>query len=167
MKITNRKICPKCAKAKSRDQFKERPDGSISYCYECEIGYYKEYNVKRYASKEAREQELIRGREKYRRVVKPNRIAKKKRLIEIMGGKCCRCGYSRSVAALDFHHVEPTNKRRTISHLLAVNQSWGWDEALKEANKCQLLCSNCHREITYPECDLAAIEKFSPKLENS
>lgn len=150
MPRTNTKVCPRCLARKSLDQFKPRPDGSVAYCYPCEIGYYRAYNAERYASPEARERELVRTREKYHRVVKPNRIAKKKRLIGIMGGRCSRCGYNRSAAALDFHHREPTEKQRTISHLLAVNQPWAWDAAVTEAKKCDLLCSNCHREETFP-----------------
>jgi 5-methylcytosine-specific restriction endonuclease McrA len=148
--MTNKKLCPKCLKKKSVDKFKPRPDGSISYCYLCEIGYYRTYNAKRYATPEARNQELIRTKERYHRLFKPARRARKKKLIMLMGGKCALCGYNRSAAALDFDHINPKTKKRTISHLLAVSQPWAWKAALKEAKKCQLICSNCHREKTYP-----------------
>lgn len=153
--MTNRKVCPKCKMNKSFDEFKPRPDGSISYCYPCEIGYYRTYNAKRYASPEVRELEVTRTREKYHRVVKPNRRRKKLELILMLGGKCQLCGYSHSAAALDFHHRDPVEKTRTISHLLAVNQPWAWEAALDEAKKCDLICSNCHREETYPGHELA------------
>jgi hypothetical protein len=77
----------------------------------------------------------------------------------MFGGKCVRCGYSKSFAALDFHHrsEEPTsrgkpNKRkiRTVSHLLAINLPWAWEAAIEEAKKCDLICANCHRELTFP-----------------
>lgn len=154
MTLSHRKICPKCLKRKSLDKFKPRPDGTVSYCHGCEVTYFREYNAKRYASPEARQAELVRTREKYHRVVKPNRIARKKELIALAGGKCARCGYNRSAAALDFHHTEPTSKTRTVSHLLAVNQPWAWEAAVAEAAKCELLCSNCHREETYPGYEL-------------
>lgn len=153
--MTNTKVCPKCAKRKSLDDFKPRPDGAAgSYCYPCEIVYYREYNAKRYATPEARAEELRRTRERYHRLFKPARIARKKRLIALAGGRCVRCGYARSAAALDFHHREPTEKTRTVSHLLAVNQPWAWDLAVAEAAKCDLVCSNCHREETFPGWDM-------------
>lgn len=57
------------------------------------------------------------------------------------GGKCAVCGYNKNVAALDFHHVNPNDKeyQRTINgNMISMG--------LKEANKCVLLCANCHRE---------------------
>lgn len=61
-----------------------------------------------------------------------------------LGGGCCqRCGYSKSVAALDFHHINPNEKENTVNGFLAARRL---DEATKEMRKCALLCSNCHRE---------------------
>ncbi len=158
MEHVNKKVCPKCLKKKSLEFFKPRPDGSAgSYCYECQLVYYREYNAKRYASKEAREKELARGKEKYEKSVKPNRLARKKKLIYMMGGKCSKCGYNKSACALDFHHINPVEKARTVSHLIAIEQEWAWALALEEIKKCELLCSNCHREETYPGCELDGI----------
>lgn len=148
------KRCPKCLKRKSLDKFKPRPNGSISYCYECEIGYYRTYNAKRYASPEARQAELERTKAKYHRLVKPARMARKIKLIQIMGGKCQKCGYAKSAAALDFDHINPSTKKRTLSHLLASQEPEAFEMAIEEAKQCQLLCSNCHREKTYPNCEL-------------
>ena len=60
-----------------------------------------------------------------------------------LGGKCSRCGYSKSFYALDFHHTEG-NKEESLSKLIR-NQSK--QKALKEIKKCILLCANCHREL--------------------
>lgn len=155
--MTHTKVCPKCLMKKSLDKFKPRSDGSFSYCYECLIQYYKTYNAGRYATPEAREVERQRSLTRYQSTFKPARIARKQKLIEIFGGKCYSCGYNKSSAALDFHHREPTQKTRTVSHLLAVNQAWAWPEVLIEASKCDLVCSNCHRECTYPGHSLSQI----------
>jgi hypothetical protein len=87
---------------------------------------------------------------------------RKKQLIELFGGKCVLCGYYKSAAALDFDHIgeltargKPNkHKSRTISHLLAIEQPWAWKAALVEAEKCRLLCANCHRESTFPGHEL-------------
>lgn len=34
----------------------------------------------------------------------------KKKAVEFLGGKCNRCGYCKSYAAFDFHHIDPTQK---------------------------------------------------------
>lgn len=153
--MTNTKVCPKCLKRKSLEEYKTRLDGrAAGYCYKCEIYYLKEYNKRRYSSPEARAAELARTKEKYWRIVQPQRMERKKTLIKKLGGKCNRCGYNKNAAALDFHHVNPVNKQRTISHLLAVNQDWAYEAALEEVKKCELLCSNCHREEKFPHWDM-------------
>lgn len=64
-------------------------------------------------------------------------------LVTAMGGKCQLCGYT-GQHALDFHHVDPNLKEKTISALIA---SRSWQRTVKEARKCVLICSNCHREV--------------------
>jgi transposase-like protein len=34
----------------------------------------------------------------------------KEKLIQSLGGKCVRCGYSEFIGALDFDHIDPTKK---------------------------------------------------------
>lgn len=65
-------------------------------------------------------------------------------LVAEAGGKCRICGYDGYIGALEFHHVEPDEKRLAISGY-GVTLSL---EALRsEARKCVLLCSNCHAEV--------------------
>ncbi len=64
--------------------------------------------------------------------------------IEYKGGKCEKCGYDKCKTALDFHHLDPTEKEFTIS---SANRSW---ESIKEElDKCIIVCANCHREIHF------------------
>lgn len=65
----------------------------------------------------------------------------KQLLVEYKGGKCERCGYSKCVAALDFHHTE--DKEFGIAH---KGHTIALARLKKEADKCVLLCANCHRE---------------------
>jgi transposase len=68
----------------------------------------------------------------------------KRILVDEAGGACRLCGYDRCVAALHFHHLEPAEKRFTLSHR-GVARSL--ESARAEASKCVLLCSNCHVEV--------------------
>jgi transposase len=68
----------------------------------------------------------------------------KQTLVDEAGGACVACGYSRCVAALEFHHLEPAEKKFSLSHR-GVTRSMA--RARAEAGKCVLLCSNCHAEV--------------------
>jgi len=61
--------------------------------------------------------------------------------INLKGGECQICGYNKCIAALDFHHAIG-DKEKQIA--LATHKV-----ALKELDKCILVCANCHREIHY------------------
>lgn len=63
-------------------------------------------------------------------------------IVGLKGGKCRLCGYDKCIAALEFHHTDPTQKEFQISKRWSMT-----DERIKsEIDKCVLLCSNCHRE---------------------
>lgn len=68
----------------------------------------------------------------------------KEKLIDFHGGKCSRCGYSKCKRALDFHHQDPKTKSFNIS---SFARTASYKKLLEESKKCELLCSNCHREI--------------------
>lgn len=66
----------------------------------------------------------------------------KQRLVEYKGGKCECCGYNRCIEALEFHHLNPSEKDFTIS-----GTSKAFETLKKEVDKCIMVCSNCHKEI--------------------
>jgi hypothetical protein len=68
-------------------------------------------------------------------------------LIQLLGGKCNICGYSKSPAAFDFHHAKG-DKENLISIMIKDSSK---EKLLKEANKCILLCANCHRELHHKD----------------
>ena len=70
-------------------------------------------------------------------------------LIQRKGGCCERCGYNRNNAALAFHHITPAAKSFPIDLRSCSNTCW--QSLLDEAEKCMLLCLNCHSEIHNPE----------------
>lgn len=57
---------------------------------------------------------------------------------------CSICGYSKCMAALEFHHVNPSEKSFAISK---AHSGYSLEEILKELEKCILVCANCHAEI--------------------
>jgi len=71
----------------------------------------------------------------------------KKAAIEYKGGSCIRCGYSKFYGALEFHHRDKASKLFSISRRRGYSLS---GEVLEELDKCDLLCSNCHREVENP-----------------
>lgn len=54
------------------------------------------------------------------------------------------CGYSKCLGALDFHHIDHSDKKFSIS---ADGETLGWKQVVLELSKCVLVCANCHREI--------------------
>ena len=77
------------------------------------------------------------------------RVAKRRRkvkriLVEEAGGRCVLCGYDRCVQALHFHHVDPGAKGFSLSF---GGYTHGIDRLRREAEKCVLVCSNCHAEV--------------------
>lgn len=78
--------------------------------------------------------------------------ARKLDLIRLKGAKCEHCGYNRNYAALEFHHPDPLKKDFQLDIRILSNRRW--DTILVEAEKCLLLCSNCHAEIHNPGCVL-------------
>lgn len=60
--------------------------------------------------------------------------------------KCKNCGFSHP-AALDFHHRNPEKKLYEVSVMPA--RSMSKTKILDEINKCDVLCSNCHRILHY------------------
>lgn len=73
------------------------------------------------------------------------RINTKERIVVSMGGKCEICGYNKCLKALEFHHLNPSNKSFSITDALANPKSWS--KIVVELRKCVMLCSNCHREV--------------------
>ena len=70
----------------------------------------------------------------------------KERAVEYLGGKCKLCGYSKCIWALEFNHRDPKEKSFGIS---VDGYTRSWERVRKELDKCDLLCSNCHREEEY------------------
>ena len=92
-------------------------------------------NVAFHCSKQVRRKQYIRQNQ--------TRQLEKKTLVNRMGGACIKCGYNKCLSALEFHHLEPTEKEFSISQVRNLSEA----RIEKELKKCILVCANCHREI--------------------
>lgn len=72
-------------------------------------------------------------------------------LLKNFGMQCELCGYNKNLAALSFHHIDPSQKDFGIDIRACSNNNM--DVLIKEANKCRLLCINCHFELHHPDFD--------------
>ena len=114
--------------------------------------YYKNNPEIRKQQRKREWQKLKNNKEKLQKIQdNKNKLRKeiKQKCVDIKGGKCCICGYNKSLKSLDFHHLEPNKKEFGISYLIYHSYSWNKikDKLLKELEKCILVCSNCHGEI--------------------
>lgn len=126
---SNRKYCYECVPYVSR-KYKETNKETNSRCIDCGREYLYERN-----KGHTKERCNSCMQSKRRRRIKEE-------LIKYKGGCCSKCGYNKCIDALEFHHLDPDEKEIPIGS--------SWNRSLKvlkdEADKCILLCANCHRE---------------------
>jgi hypothetical protein len=148
------KTCTKCNQSKSEDQFRvaNKTTRRISaYCMECQRKVSKVHYA---ANRESHKSRVITNRNQRARRNRELYIALKGEL------RCSRCPENH-IAVLDFHHTDPKDKDRAVSNMM---YDWSFEAILKEMNKCEVLCSNCHRKHHYEE---KAINKATHSGESS
>jgi 5-methylcytosine-specific restriction endonuclease McrA len=81
---------------------------------------------------------VVKNRAAYQRGYnKAWKEARRVRLIEMLGGRCVRCG---AAEGLEFDHIDPSTKVFAV----CAGLSKAWDVLVEEASKTQLLCKPCH-----------------------
>ena len=69
----------------------------------------------------------------------------KRKLVKIkQTSGCVDCGENNHIV-LDFDHIK--DKKYNISRM--VHDGFSWKAILKEIQKCEVVCANCHRIRTY------------------
>jgi 5-methylcytosine-specific restriction endonuclease McrA len=113
---TTEKKCPRCTTIKPIEMFYNRRGlkGGSVYCKQCHSDQVTE-----------RQRRFKEECAKYK------------------GGKCSNCDYDNYIGALEFHHIDPSDKDFSPSQCKLTKFS---NKIKKELDKCILLCSNCHRE---------------------
>jgi hypothetical protein len=126
------KVCGKCKEEKNIDCFcfNKSKNKYQSMCRECNKLYQKEH----YKLNSAYYKEKARDTKKETRDI----LNKYKETL-----RCSRCPEN-DISCLDFHHLNPDEKEKSISQ--AVASGWSFKRLELELNKCIVLCSNCHRK---------------------
>lgn len=92
--------------------------------------------------------DIMRNTTKYKNNRYLKRWSQAKKAFDYLGGKCKQCGEDH-VAALSFHHRDPSEKEYLVSRLL--QKVLPWNEIEEEVKKCDLLCENCHRKLHFDQ----------------
>jgi len=71
----------------------------------------------------------------------------KRKAVNYKGEKCYDCGELFPDYIYDFHHRDPSAKDFKVSNHLTRNMDW--QKVKDELDKCDMLCSNCHRHRHY------------------
>jgi predicted HNH restriction endonuclease len=69
------------------------------------------------------------------------RVKKRLKAIEYLGGCCWRCELTFHKDVYDIHHLNPNTKKYDWGELKRRK----WSTIQEELDKCILLCANCHR----------------------
>jgi hypothetical protein len=131
------KICSLCKESKNLDSFNKKGKGRLqTYCKPCD----NQKSRERYS----------KNRELHSKTVYARNKAERKALSHLVttikeSTPCADCGLNFPGYVMDFDHIKGS-KVANISVL--VNQC-ARQKLIKEIEKCEVVCSNCHRIRTH------------------
>lgn len=79
---------------------------------------------------------------------KVNRIYNIREIVSKLKAQCSKCKENHP-GCLVFHHIDKSQKEFTISD--ATKNGWSLKRILKEIEKCDILCANCHSILHWEE----------------
>ena len=123
------KVCAACKKAKTLKQFPQRGGRKCKAC--CNRNSKKRWREK---NKTKLSQFYIGGQRK----------ANKELLNQLKNAPCADCKQNFPQCVMDFDHARG-KKLRNVSRMI----DGPLDQLLAEIEKCDLVCSNCHRVRTF------------------
>lgn len=137
----DKKICGTCNQELDLIEFSlkdAKTNKRHSKCKTCQ----KEYSKKHYAT----------NKMEYFEKAKTNNKKYKERnkdfLISLKEGVPCKdCGKEYPHYVMDFDHLPAFEKNENVSRM--KNWSFSTKTLMEEISKCDLVCSNCHRERTW------------------
>lgn len=129
-----KKICCTCKEEKDLSEFNFKNIEKGVYSRECRLCH-SVYNRKWYEKNTRERIDHVLQR-------KAELICKFREYKKIL--KCNNCGENHP-ATLDFHHRDGEKKDYNISSM--ANSGCAWERILEEIDKCDVLCSNCHRKF--------------------
>ena len=91
----------------------------------------------------------LRNKQKYiitsAKSAKKNRELNRQKLFDYLKDKKCKDCSENDIRVLDFDHRSGEKKEHGISKMMHL---YTWTRILKEIEKCDIRCSNCHRKKT-------------------
>lgn len=136
--VIDGRCCSRCGEVKPIDEFpmkvKERGLRRV-WCRDCCRAYGREHyqrNRPAYLAKADRRREVERP--------------KVRALIDeyLRDHPCVECGCS-DITVLEFDHRDPSEKDLAVGELARISE---WPRILREIEKCDVRCANCHRRRT-------------------
>lgn len=146
--------CVACKETKNKSEFYKRtsrPKGVSSNCKLCEKKRYNNY-VKHNKEKrvtitnnwKSNNPEKVKA---YWRKYNKETSEKLSAILRPLKDKpCMDCNQSYPYYVMDFDHRDPSTKVACVGHIHKFRTE---EKLLKEIEKCDLVCSNCHRVRTY------------------
>lgn len=126
------KTCSRCDEEKDINEFawKQRKKGiRQAQCHPCR--------------KQSQRENYQRNNTNIKRRVKENKARHRKEFHEWKATLFCEICGENEECCLEFHHRDPKKKDLEVSRLI----DWSLARAKKEAAKCAVLCSNCHKKV--------------------
>lgn len=81
-------------------------------------------------------------------------------LVQSCGGKCGICNLAFPNYVFEFHHINPKDKKFSLS----AGPTIGKDKIANEAKKCIMVCANCHRLIEYSDTTYSLTSNFNEEI---
>jgi len=131
------KKCTRCDEDKPEEAFSRRKKKRQPWCKDC----MSELSQRRYAEDEELRIDVKRRRREVR--VKNRKLV----LDYLREHPCVDCGEPDPIV-LEFDHKDPSQKKGNVS---SMTYSHSWPTVLKEIEKCDVRCANCHRRRTIKE----------------
>ena len=126
------KTCYKCKETKEFTEFNKNQTACRPCGREISRAYYKK--------------NAVRMRKQIHEKNKINRAVLKAEIDEMKSQPCMDCGVSYPPIVMDFDHREGEDKTGNVSVFVA---SGNRTATYAEIEKCDIVCSNCHRIRTY------------------
>lgn len=130
--VIETKLCSKCGEEKSVEEFYKNSPGSLNFrtqiyrsqCKVCTLAGQKNPITK----------------EKRKGYYKTHYSSRKAWLTELKSNPCTDCGGVFDPVCMQFDHLPEFDKEFEVSKIIYQSK----EKALRELEKCELVCANCH-----------------------
>ena len=127
------KFCSKCSIEKTLSSFNRRGKGYQSWCRDCS----NKNRVENYKNNRSREQ--VKSKE--------GRVRYLEWYSALKDGPCADCGNCYPYYVMQWDHLPGEEKEFTVGDM--ASRKLSKERLLKEIEKCELVCANCHAMRTF------------------